>query len=431
MTAEIVIMNKMGVAMAADSAVTVAGKKVYNSANKLFMMSKYHPVGIMIYGNAEFMGFPWEVLIKLHREELGRKEFDTVAGYANSFFDFLARTNHISDQDEASYATQVTFSIYAELVGRIRNSVDALIQKNGSVSDKDTFEAIDREVSKIYKEICQREIYFELTQKFETQLAKKIAPFLLRQLPVAFDKLPLTATQQKKLIKIGVMAISRKVFDHESGIVFAGFGKAEIFPSMFSCEIKCRAIGKMVKSKPEAVSVSSSAVGGSTAVIKPFAQGEMVHAFMEGVDPYLNKLSSNYLEKVFRDFPVKLLEHLNLSEETSLRQGLLKAGEEVFKNYKIALQAYQKEYHINPVLDAVASLPKDELAAMAESLINLTSFKRKVTIETETVGGAIDVAVISKGDGFIWIKRKHYFQPQLNHHFTANYFEEESCQKSS
>ena len=37
MTAEIVIMNKMGVAMAADSAVTVAGKKVYNSANKLFM----------------------------------------------------------------------------------------------------------------------------------------------------------------------------------------------------------------------------------------------------------------------------------------------------------------------------------------------------------------------------------------------------------
>lgn len=79
MTAEIVIMNKMGVAMAADSAVTVAGKKVYNSANKLFMLSKHRPVGIMIYGNAEFMGFPWEVLIKLYREELGNKEFETVA----------------------------------------------------------------------------------------------------------------------------------------------------------------------------------------------------------------------------------------------------------------------------------------------------------------------------------------------------------------
>jgi len=48
---------------------------------------------------------------------------------------------------------------------------------------------------------------------------------------------------------------------------------------------------------------------------------------------------------------------------------------------------------------------QDELAAMAESLVNLTSFKRKVSMEAETVGGTIDVAVISKGDGFIWIKR--------------------------
>jgi len=28
---------------------------------------------------------------------------------------------------------------------------------------------------------------------------------------------------------------------------------------------------------------------------------------------------------------------------------------------------------------------------------------------TETVAGPIDVAIISKGDGLIWIKRKHYF----------------------
>lgn len=67
-------------------------------------------------------------------------------------------------------------------------------------------------------------------------------------------------------------------------------------------------------------------------------------------------------------------------------------------------------------------LPKDELAAMAESLVNLTSFKRKVTLERETVGGPIDVAVISKGDGFVWIKRKHYFKPELNPQFLSKYY---------
>ena len=51
---------------------------------------------------------------------------------------------------------------------------------------------------------------------------------------------------------------------------------------------------------------------------------------------------------------------------------------------------------------------------MAETLVNLTSFKRRVTPEAETVGGPINVAVISKGDGLIWIKRKHYFTPELN-----------------
>ena len=132
--------------------------------------------------------------------------------------------------------------------------------------------------------------------------------------------------------------------------------------------------------------------------------------------------------KVFQELPERLLQHLNLSGNTDLKNGLTAASNDVFSNFQESLRAYQRDNHISPVLSAVASLPKDELAAMAESLINLTSFKRKVTIETETVGGAIDVAVISKGDGFVWIKRKHYFRQELNHHFTANYFEGNPCQ---
>jgi hypothetical protein len=68
-------------------------------------------------------------------------------------------------------------------------------------------------------------------------------------------------------------------------------------------------------------------------------------------------------------------------------------------------------------------LPKDELAATAEALVSLTSVKRKMSRGPETVGGPIDVAVISKGDGFIWISRKHYFQPDLNVQFSRVYFE--------
>lgn len=52
MTAEILIMNQNAVVMAADSAATIIGpesQKVRNHAIKLFSLSKYAPVGVMIY----------------------------------------------------------------------------------------------------------------------------------------------------------------------------------------------------------------------------------------------------------------------------------------------------------------------------------------------------------------------------------------------
>jgi len=74
MTAEIAILNREAIALASDSAVTLMGNsspKIFTSANKLFSLSKYQPVGIMIYQNASFMEVPWEVLIKIYRDKLG------------------------------------------------------------------------------------------------------------------------------------------------------------------------------------------------------------------------------------------------------------------------------------------------------------------------------------------------------------------------
>ena len=76
MTAEVVIMNRSAIALAADSAVTIGlgrDRKIYNTVNKLFMLSKYHPVGVMLYGNAALMGVPWEVIVKLYRHKLGSR----------------------------------------------------------------------------------------------------------------------------------------------------------------------------------------------------------------------------------------------------------------------------------------------------------------------------------------------------------------------
>ena len=82
----------------------------------------------------------------------------------------------------------------------------------------------------------------------------------------------------------------------------------------------------------------------------------------------------------------------------------------------------RKRKFVAPIMNIVEHLPKEELAEMAEALVNLTALKRRVSLDLETVGGPIDVAVVSKGDGLIWTRRKHYFDPALN----PSYFKKRS-----
>ena len=66
------------------------------------------------------------------------------------------------------------------------------------------------------------------------------------------------------------------------------------------------------------------------------------------------------------------------------------------------LQGYDQ-----PFMGAVSALPRQDLAKMAEALVNLTAFLMRMTADQdETVAEPIDVALLSKGDGFIWIKHK-------------------------
>jgi ATP-dependent protease HslVU (ClpYQ) peptidase subunit len=90
MTAEIGIMNKTAIVLAGDSAVTIGdGKKVYNTANKIFQLCSRGTVGIMVYNNANWMGIPLETIIKSYSNEFGNSTLPNLEDYKKSFIDFL------------------------------------------------------------------------------------------------------------------------------------------------------------------------------------------------------------------------------------------------------------------------------------------------------------------------------------------------------
>lgn len=62
----------------------------------------------------------------------------------------------------------------------------------------------------------------------------------------------------------------------------------------------------------------------------------------------------------------------------------------------------------------IAMMPKIELIELAEALVSITAIERKATSDEGTVGGPIDVAFVTRHEGFVWIKRKYYFNAALN-----------------
>jgi hypothetical protein len=93
-TCEVAVMNKHGIALAADSAVTLgAGEKIYHGADKLFQLSPLASIGVLTYGNADLMGVPWEIVIKSYGRQLADRRFDRVEEYASDFLLYIELNN--------------------------------------------------------------------------------------------------------------------------------------------------------------------------------------------------------------------------------------------------------------------------------------------------------------------------------------------------
>ena len=108
MTAEIAIVNRSAVALAADSAVTIRigyRYKIYDSAEKIFEFSNSQALGLMLYNNVDFVNVPLDVVIRKYRNE-NSKTYKTVNEAAESFLNYLHQFTH-RVEDEQSYLFQL------------------------------------------------------------------------------------------------------------------------------------------------------------------------------------------------------------------------------------------------------------------------------------------------------------------------------------
>jgi len=409
MTAEVAIMNTKGIGLAADSAVTPGAGKVYNTADKLFALSKYHPVGIMIYSSAMIMGIEWEIIIKNYRDSLGKKSFDKLSDYAGDFIKSLAKFPYFTPEKMIEYLESMCLDVFSKILSWFLRDLHAEFDGKENIELAQIDAVFNTSLKNIKEKI--KKVEDEKVIKVDTKYIDSNTETINKMLGVVFEDYKLSKKQIAEITGILKMNFQKCGWmENYTGIVIAGYGEREIFPALCDFKVSGKLGNSLIYFEYDMDQIDTD----HTATICPFAQTGMVHQFARGISP---------------DFKDAITEKVDVILD-SLRPLIKDFDEEKTSSLSKLLTEYMGDFsdivYKDPVVDSVACMEKSELTSMAEAMVNLTALKRHVSTDEESVGGPIDVALITKGEGFIWIKKKTNYDPYLNRHLRQKYFRGET-----
>lgn len=411
MTAIVAILNKHCAAIAADSAVTIGNThKVINSANKIFTLSKYYPVAVMTYNNASFMGVPWDIIIKEYRKQLKDRSFSTLKEYVNDFIKFMHDRNFFSSQNVQDKYLLIILNSFVDILKKgisQRNNIDVSNVTNDLLeNDLQLFLTNNKNSGNR----CPEYVDYEY-QEFRKNAISQISTYASQ---IGFTNVDLLSESFFYYLSATLIT------NFSTGLVFVGYGEEEIYPSLLSMDIVLAFDNHLRYFFDNRTVKIGDEPGESLSCICPFAQSDVVQTLIDGIHPAFLEIINNAIGDTILSISAELNKIPN-------GQALSQAFRSI--NYEPIIQAATREIGVkmrktytNSLLDTVNLLDKEDMANMAESFISLTSLVRHMQPGEETVGGPVDVAVISKGDGFVWINRKHYFKPEINKPFFDKYF---------
>jgi hypothetical protein len=285
MTSEVAVMNRLAIALAADSAVTTAQKKVFNSANKLFMLSD--TVGIMVYNNASLMDVPWETLIKDFRQKLGTTKYRTLEGYGDAFFGYLTTMLHLFEREtQKLFFVDLVDAYYTKIAHAIRRELEK--SESGFAST-----AVDADVKRreVYKMIIERETAEWSAAPRSSSLSENAGRDIAGECSIEINKLTtqrfkvphprLEAPEVDALRQFAINLVEAKTIAPPSlsGVVVAGFGEDDFFPVLQAFEV-----GDVYGDKVKLVRKPVVKIGpGNDTHIETFADSDTADAFLHGL----------------------------------------------------------------------------------------------------------------------------------------------------
>ncbi|WP_175816741.1 hypothetical protein [Burkholderia diffusa] len=405
-------------ALAADSAVTFtsfaggAQQHTYaTGANKIFQLTKTASVGVMLYNNAALQELPWELIIKSFRAEVGGERKKSLAEYAVALADYVREHAALfPPSHREKHFKQLAARAFFKLLYKCLGEKPALAQPGPVDELQATMNTFVEEERALNASMPLSE-HFTVVDianakgSHSAWLAQEISDYLqstpehqhLAAIIVAAEFADLAI---ESLYRFYIWHFN----DEYSGVVVAGFGDDEYLPSYVEVRYYGFLLDSLIVDKFSTLAIDHN----RDAVIQAFAKKSMVETFMSGFAPEV----FSTVNGLFRVHAGNVVASLNLVGEAAAA-----AQEQLHQAQRDFTQAWTKqawETHFAPLNSVISGLPPSEMAELAETLVMLESLKEKVTQRTQSVGGPVDVAVITRAEGLVWIKRKHYFSAELN-----------------
>lgn len=395
MTCEVIVMNRYGLAVAADSAVTLLSSDVFkisDRASKIYRLSDNAPAGITAYGRDGFMGAPWDALVGAYREQRGNKGLATLEEHARDFLEFLKNQRELArPEKKAAFVEEVTAIYLGTLLpASSQSSDDGDQHPTGRESVLSRLEAQEKRL----KELPDGDAAVVLARRIHATHRHVIESVVVRVL----GHLGLSTDDLHRLASMAAMHCVRDLAQSEqtngAGIVLFGFGQRDLFPTCLPMHVSGIAAGQVCHLAEDPMSASYQ-----QGVIRVFGHSTAASGFLDGIDPRLQ-------ESIVDGIQTKIQERLHGLYYPTKGSAELDILNDVGQDVSQIIDQRSTEKHGRLAIQVVAGLPLPELAELAEFLVSVERMKIKLSDRPAFVGGPIDVAVISRNSGFEWVKRK-------------------------
>ena len=123
-----------------------------------------------------------------------------------------------------------------------------------------------------------------------------------------------------------------------------------------------------------------------------------MHTFLRGYDSSFLEVAQERLASA----AAALTDPRNDEERAIVEKAVSEEAQHLDDHF----QSLSWDRFVQPMIGTVAAMPATDLARVAESFVGLQVLRQLTQAEMETVGGPIDVAVITRADGFRWVSGK-------------------------